>query len=239
MPALPRIAPLSGQYCGRVRTGSRAISRIDRLRRSLRVLWAGWSQPRPIFLNRMPEGPVGGFDGLKVHLGSGNVNLQGWINVDARPLSHVHLRSSDLLIPGIADGAASVVYASHFLEHLNSRELSVVLNEAWRILKSNGAILISVPDFELLARLFVEKEVSLSEIQGAVLGGGTNPFDHHFQLFDKPRLAEILKKTGFTRVQAWDPVEVFGLEVNDFSNFRLTSVEGKPLISINMMGFKV
>ena len=39
----------------------------------------------------VPIYPKNNTDGLKVHLGSGEINLQGWINVDARKFKHTHL----------------------------------------------------------------------------------------------------------------------------------------------------
>ena len=45
------------------------------------------NHPTPIFSNSRK--------GIKLHLGSGEINLQGWINVDAKEGMHIHITEKD------------------------------------------------------------------------------------------------------------------------------------------------
>ena len=55
-----------------------------------------------------------------------------------------------------SDNSINEIYASHVFEHLShANELPETLKETRRILKPGGILRVSVPDFELLCRMFV------------------------------------------------------------------------------------
>ncbi len=57
--------------------------------------------------------------GLKIHLGAGEVNLQGWINIDARKFTHVHLVSDGFDLSSFNETSVYEFYTSHVLEHFS------------------------------------------------------------------------------------------------------------------------
>jgi len=61
----------------------RVQSKVRSLLRRVQSVTRGGSS-KPLYLNSHS-------DGLKVHLGAGPINPQGWVNVDARSDSHIHL----------------------------------------------------------------------------------------------------------------------------------------------------
>jgi SAM-dependent methyltransferase len=87
-----------------------------------------------------------------VNLACGDVyvNHGSWINLDyASSCSAV--QQADLLgrLP-LVDGAAQLVYSSHFLEHIPRNQVSAFLAECFRILKPGGVLRLVVPDLENL-----------------------------------------------------------------------------------------
>ena len=74
----------------------------------------------PVFTNNKK-------DGLKIHLGAGNINLQGWVNIDAQASSHIHIVDSSLLFDEFTDGSISVFYLCHILEHFTFKEAEILL----------------------------------------------------------------------------------------------------------------
>ena len=48
--------------------------------------------------------------GLMVHLGSGPINIQGWVNVDARKYDHTHMESDGFNLSEFSDGRIDEIY---------------------------------------------------------------------------------------------------------------------------------
>ena len=63
--------------------------KIFRLLQWLKLIKNNFDQPLPIFTKNN--------DGIKVHLGSGEINLQGWINIDANQNTHIHMIDKNFL----------------------------------------------------------------------------------------------------------------------------------------------
>src|SRR5215204_373323 len=93
---------------------------------------------------------------MRLHIG-GQVAKPGWqiFNIAAAPgVDHVG-DCSDL--SRFADGSVEEIYASHVLEHLSYvGELPRALKDWHRVLAEGGRAMISVPDFEVICRLFLD-----------------------------------------------------------------------------------
>jgi SAM-dependent methyltransferase len=83
--------------------------------------------------------PRGGF---WLNLGSGEMALHGFVNVDL-------IESTQVLVVDLRqrwpweDGSVDYVRASHILEHLPDKIFT--MNELWRVLKREGRVRISIP----------------------------------------------------------------------------------------------
>lgn len=88
---------------------------------------------------RLPSG------GLKLHLGSGPNRKDGWINIDLHQAADLAL---DLREPlPFADGACTVVYSEHVLEHFEYPEpVMSMLRDWYRVLSPGGTCRVGVPD---------------------------------------------------------------------------------------------
>ena len=56
----------------------------------------------------------------------------------------------------LKDNSSSVVYSYHFFEHIPRQSSQDFLKECFRILKPNGVIRLVLPDFENIARTYLE-----------------------------------------------------------------------------------
>lgn len=91
-----------------------------------------------------------------INLGGGpGFNGEGWLNLEEvqSKLNPKPFRlTPDCEIP-VVKGSIRTVYASHCLEHLNMPTVFQILTEIYRVLKSDGNLLIKMPDFDkVLAR---------------------------------------------------------------------------------------
>jgi len=173
-------------------------------------------------------------NGLRVHLGSGSVNLQGWINIDARPAKHLHLIKANFLLEEFADGSLSEIYLSHVLEHFSFEDVCKLLNIFNSKLSVNGILRISVPSFDLLVKIYLDNNCELSYIQGALMGGQEYSYNFHMSIFNEKSLKLLLKKHGFKNVTSWDTFSVFGTSLGDFSSAILKINSSNYPISLNL-----
>ena len=127
------------------------------------------------------------------------------------------------------------LYASHILEHFDyNGPLQKALKEWHRVLKPDGKLYISVPDMDVLCRLFtmrekftVQKRFHLIRI---MFGGHTDQYDYHYVGLCSDVLNSILAEAGFQKV----------LKVKNFGIFKDASkicIENIP-ISLNIIAFK-
>jgi SAM-dependent methyltransferase len=87
-----------------------------------------------------------------INLGSGSINLPGFINIDFFTCSAADYKA-DLRFPlRIPDESIDGIFCEHTLEHLDYRQGENLLRECYRILKSGGIIRLIVPDVGLFVK---------------------------------------------------------------------------------------
>ena len=193
-------------------------------------------EPVPIFPLNDPRAP----SGIKVHLGAGEINLQGWVNVDARPLQHIHSRTSSLALEPFKDGAIGAVYICHVLEHLSFVDADTLLAALHGKLMDGGVILISVPDFDALLRRYRATGENLDSIKHALMGGQGYEYNFHKSVYTPPALSKILMTAGYRDVQAWVTVTEFGSDIGDWSSAEVELEHGARIpLSLNLKARKL
>jgi len=167
---------------------------------------------------------------IGLHLGCGTRRLEGYTHVDNRPEVHPDVLSDVEHLDKFENGVADTIYAAHLLEHIPRPHILTVLEEWRRVLKPGGTLRLSVPDFMVLAELYLYDSVSMWRITGPLHGRQDYEANTHFISFDYEYLAWLLGTAGYHDIRRWNPDIVHPLDYDDISRAR---IEGK-LISLNV-----
>lgn len=214
--------------------------------------------------------------GLKVNLGCGLVAHDGWVNVDgslnawlanhpfvATALSPLVGRGWKKWPKGIVranlekklpfeDASVSLLYTSHFVEHLTKAEAKSVVDEIFRILKPSAVVRIVVPDLEgaarsyvasldanddsaadtFLKRLYICRTTRPSPFRMRDWFSIWNDYQTHFWMYDARSMARLLREAGFINTGV-KPCQVSS-EIED-----IVHVERKGSVGENGAGFAV
>ena len=170
----------------------------------------------------------------RLHIG-GKVRKQGWevLNAVAGPFVDHVCNASDL--EQFADGTFEEIYASHVLEHFDyATSLMPTLMEWHRVLQPGGRLLVSVPDLDVLASLFLDKASFDGDeryyIMRVIFGGHCDKYDYHMVGLNEEFIGAFLRDAGFVNFRRVAEFDIF----DDTSNTRI----GDTLISLNVIAEK-
>ena len=176
---------------------------------------------------------------MKLHLGCGKRFIPGFIHIDAIDFPHVdHVSTIDNL-SFLGDNTIDLIYCCHVLEHFKRREVNKVLFEWRRVLKPNGILRLSVPDFEKLCEVYKSNK-KLETVIGALFGRQDYLYNIHYNVFDERTLTKSLEEVGFKNVHRYDWRNTEHASIDDYSQayFPHMDKEKGILISLNIEGTK-
>jgi predicted SAM-dependent methyltransferase len=170
----------------------------------------------------------------KLHIGS-QVRAPGWEVLDANPGPHVDHVGNAGDLRAFADATFAEVYASHVLEHFDYKnEIQATLNEWHRVLEPGGLLHVSVPDLNVLARLFCDRQKLSADdrylVMRMIFGAHSDRYDYHLVGLYDELLVYYLGTAGFATAK---PVADFGY----FQDSSLLELHGVR-ISLNVTAFK-
>lgn len=153
---------------------------------------------------------------LRLNLGSGEVPLPGFVNVDALEAAPDVDLVADIGQPlPFDDGSVDLIYAAHILEHFPASEVPGLLRGWRRVLREGGTLLVAVPDLDVIAHRLVQLRGWFTPPHnpwlGAIYGGQKDEYDFHKTGFTGPWLASLLSEAGFgavTRVKTFPEVGI-------------------------------
>lgn len=133
---------------------------------------------------------------LKLNLGAGHIPLDGYVNVDARPLPGVDVVAEAGVLP-FDVASVDEIRSAHFLEHFPPARLKKLL-DYWRgLLRPGGTFTAIVPDAESMILRFARNEYSWEDLKEVTFGGQEYPGDFHFSMFAQEELVRTLEDCGF------------------------------------------
>lgn len=185
-----------------------------------------------------PIYPKNSDGGLKVHLGAGPINIQGWVSIDARHAPHIHLESEGFALDEFADGAISEIYMCHVLEHFSFEEIKAILRNLHKKLKVGGLLRLSVPDFDSLVTVYHSNGNNLELIKLALMGGQDYAHNFHKSVFNRATLSRLLIEHGFIQAETWETYAEFGVHIGDWSEANFSTPKGEVPISLNLRARK-
>ena len=175
---------------------------------------------------------------MKLHIGTGNTYLPGWVNVDIFSFVKADIYSNAMNLPYERE-TFDLIYSSHVLEHFNRHMILAVLTH-WRDLLIVGGILrIAVPDFRAVCKYYFKTD-DLPSLIGLLYGGQNNVLDKHYIIFDEKTLSEHLRKVGFKSTKLWDWRTTSHAQYDDYSQAYLPHMnkEHGLHMSLNMEAVK-
>lgn len=197
----------------------------------INLSFANKDKKPPIFDNKISQG-------LKVHVGSGEVNIQGWVNIDARNFNHVHIISKKISFDEFTNDSIQEIYLCHVLEHLSFTEVEELLDIIFLKLKAGGLVRISIPDFDKIISIYDADKNNLNKIKHILMGGQDYEYNFHKAVFNKSFLSGLLASKGFIEITEWDTVEDFGVDLGDWSSGKIKTSKGKMDVSLNLKAKK-
>ena len=166
----------------------------------------------------------------RLHLGSGDHHIAGWINVDVSPALRVEVAADLTREMPFRSGSIDFIHSEDFIEHVDAEAGTAVLRECHRILRTGGVMRILTPDLRaIVEEVYLHRDprhlhwcnVNLATndrcdaLNMHMRMGG----EHRF-LYDEEHLTQQLRETGFRvrRVRYnWSTVpELRFLDLRDF-----------------------
>ena len=102
-----------------------------------------------------------------------------------------------------------------------------------RILKVGGKFYVSVPDLEVLCRIFIDKNAPIKvkfHVMRMIFGGQIDKFDYHYFGWNFDFMSAYLEEAGFKKAEKVKTFDIF----NDTSSYAPYG----PLISLNVIAYK-
>jgi len=178
---------------------------------------------------------------LKLHLACGWRNFgPSWIHIDGG--DYEHLDSNDIVNLPYEDNSVDLIYASHVLEYFDRDEAKELLTKWYLKLKPNGIIRLAVPDFEAMAKLYVEQQYPLTSFLGPLYG--KMPMGkytiYHKTTYDYLSLKKLLSDTTFTQIKKYNWQDTEHAQFDDHSQAYMPHMdkENGVLISLNVEATK-
>jgi predicted SAM-dependent methyltransferase len=159
--------------------------------------------------SRPPEGEA---KELRLHIGGIQPRI-GWKILNISPGPHVDFVGNCTDLTRFSDASVAEVYASHVLEHLGyQEELHMVLAGVRRILRPDGCLRISVPDLDILCRMFTHPQLppeARFHLMRVIYGGQTDGHDFHKVGFTFDLLGHFLARHGFRELRRVESHDLF------------------------------
>jgi predicted SAM-dependent methyltransferase len=139
----------------------------------------------------------------KLHVGSGPLAREGWLNLDAYPYPGVDYVLD--IRAGLPFDDVSHIYAEHFLEHLELEDGLGFLTECRRVLREDGVVRLSTPNLDWVwstqYHLGAWSDANDAVRDCFLLNKSFRGWSHRF-LYNLQTLTELLHAAGFAEVRA-------------------------------------
>ena len=169
---------------------------------------------------------------MKLHI-VGKEIKDGWKILNIQKFDGVDYQGDISDLSQFEDNSIDEIYASHVVEHVPKKKIMETLKGVHRVLSTNGKFFISVPDMDILCKIFIDPKASTKvkfHAMQMMFGGQIDEFDFHYFGWNLEFIRDFLFKAGFKKVD----------RVKSFSIFKDTSDYAPygPPISLNVIAYK-
>jgi predicted SAM-dependent methyltransferase len=144
----------------------------------------------------------------KLHLGCGEIHIEGYCNIDIDPLPTVDIVDDILSLRKFPENYAEQIYACHVLEHLGHAEVPKALGRWLAVLVPGGELRVSVPDIDRIVKIYSDNWVHFqtrgnSPWIGLLYGGQLDEYDYHKTGFNFCWTSMLLEEAGFVEIEEY------------------------------------
>ena len=140
--------------------------------------------------------------GLNLNLGSGNRNIEGYVNIDAVKQTEETVLG-DILHLTYEDGSVDKIFSEHVIEHLDRADVERFFSECSRMLKKGGDLEIIVPCWRTWISRYVKGEIDMTTLDLFLYGPQLHPYDFHRSAMFNEKLIELYNRHGFGNGAIW------------------------------------
>jgi len=176
---------------------------------------------------------------IKLHLGCGNIHIDGYVNVDIRNLPGVDVVDDVSTLSSFEENSVDIIYVCHVLEHFEKTKYKGVIKRWYDLLKKRGVLRVAVPDFEAVAEYY-SKNRNLEDVLGLLFGGQDYEQNFHYCCWDFKKMQIDLMGAGFKNVKRYEWRQTDHSHFDDYSQAYLPHMEKETgkLMSLNVEAIK-
>jgi len=162
---------------------------------------------------------------VRLHLGCGKRELSGFIHIDIAKHPHIDYYHDIRTLPMFPNESVDLIYSCGTFEYFDRHEALDVLKEWVRVLKIGGVLRISVPDFESIAKVYLQngKDLDAEGILGPLFGRieietscGPKTI-HHRTVYDFASIENLFNLCGLKNVRKYNWWDVLPQNYDDYS----------------------
>ena len=170
---------------------------------------------------------------MKLHIGGEQVK-EGWKILNIQIKDGVDFIGDISDLSQFDDDSIEEIYASHVFEHVIQKKIKSTLIGIHRVIKENGKFYVSVPDMNILCKMFLEPKIPTkvkTHVLRMMFGGQVDDFDFHYFGWDYTLLESYLLDCGFKKVEKVKSFSLFD-DTSDYAPF------SNIPISLNVIAYK-
>ena len=170
---------------------------------------------------------------MKLHIGGEKIK-EGWKILNIQQKDGVDFIGDISDLGQFEDSSIDEIYASHVFEHIFQKDIDKTLIGIFRVLTKKGKFYVSVPDMEILCKIFLDPKAPPKvkiHVLRMMFGGQTDKFDFHYFGWDFHLLNDRLGKAGFSKVERVKTFSLFD-DTSDYAPY------GGVPISLNLIAHK-
>jgi len=139
-------------------------------------------------------------NGVRLHLGCGNVYKAGYVNVDLFDSSVADVKGDVMRLP-FATASADGIEAFHVIEHFDYIHCKYALSEWFRVLKGGGELVLETPEISETFKQFLKSDADAQEKRLQWIFGIDSPGMQHKVGFSSKLLQRLLHECGFVKAK--------------------------------------
>tara|TARA_B110000438_G_C15482275_1_gene507818 strand:- start:66 stop:647 length:582 start_codon:yes stop_codon:yes gene_type:complete len=162
---------------------------------------------------------------IKLHLGCGKRFLKDFIHIDIDYHDHIDYQQDIKSLKIFDDNTVDLIYSCGTFEYFDEFEAPIILKEWNRVLKPQGSIKLSVPDFDSIIKVYHSNgnNIKGEGILGPLFGriditvDNENKIMFHKTVYNYQSLSNLLISSNFENISKYDTFDFLPDDFDDYS----------------------